>query len=90
VEYVIEEVYKDDTMLATTFIWEAIRTDRNKLKENERESDSEEVSNQKETKTCFRLDIIVVTLNSGQEEWSASLGSHSFEVHSCESFRIMV
>jgi hypothetical protein len=26
------EVYKDDTMLATTSIWEEIRTYRNKLK----------------------------------------------------------
>ena len=33
---VIEEVYKDDTMLATTARWEAIRTDRNKLKETQK------------------------------------------------------
>jgi hypothetical protein len=32
VEAVIEEVYKDETMLATTTIWETIRTNRNKLK----------------------------------------------------------
>jgi hypothetical protein len=31
VEAVIEEVYKDDTMLATTYGWVAIRTDRNNL-----------------------------------------------------------
>jgi hypothetical protein len=34
-EVVIEEVYKDDTMLATTARWAAIRTDRNKLKETQ-------------------------------------------------------
>jgi hypothetical protein len=33
--------------------------------------------------------ILAVTLSSGQEEWFASLGSHSFEVHSCENFRRM-
>jgi hypothetical protein len=36
VEVVIEEVYKDDTMLATTARWAAIRTDRNKLKETQK------------------------------------------------------
>jgi hypothetical protein len=30
------------------------------------------------------------TLISGQVEWSASSGSHSFEVHNCEQFRRMV
>jgi hypothetical protein len=50
-EVVIEEVYKDDTMLATTARWAAIRTDRNKLKETQK--DSEEVNNQKETRTCL-------------------------------------
>jgi hypothetical protein len=29
-------------------------------------------------------------MSSGQVEWSASLGSHSFEVHNCEQFRRMV
>jgi hypothetical protein len=38
VEVVIEEVYKDDTMLATTARWAAIRTDRNKLKRTHRKS----------------------------------------------------
>jgi hypothetical protein len=33
---------------------------------------------------------LAVTLRSGQEEWSASPGSHSFKVHSCEQFRRMV
>jgi hypothetical protein len=33
---------------------------------------------------------LAVTLRSGQAEWSASPGSHSFEVHSCEQFRRMV
>jgi hypothetical protein len=41
VKVVIEEVYKDDTMLATTTKRESIRTDRNKLKETQRVSDSE-------------------------------------------------
>jgi hypothetical protein len=27
-----------------------------------------------------------MTLSSGQIEWSASSGSHSFKVHSCEQF----
>jgi hypothetical protein len=31
-----------------------------------------------------------ITLSSGQEEWSASSGSHSFKVHSCEQFQRMV
>jgi hypothetical protein len=31
--------------------------------------------------------FLAVTLSSGQVEWSASLGSHSFEVHSCEQFQ---
>jgi hypothetical protein len=31
--------------------------------------------------------FLAVTLSSGQVEWSASLGNHSFEVHSCEQFR---
>jgi hypothetical protein len=30
--------------------------------------------------------FLVVTLSSGQVEWSTSSGSHSFEVHSCEQF----
>jgi hypothetical protein len=34
--------------------------------------------------------FLVVTLSSGQEEWSASPGSHSFEVQSCEQFQRMV
>jgi hypothetical protein len=34
--------------------------------------------------------FLAVTLSSGQVEWSASPGSHSFEVHSCEQFRRMV
>jgi hypothetical protein len=34
--------------------------------------------------------ILTVTLSSGQEEWYASSGSHSFEVHSCEQFQRMV
>ena len=34
--------------------------------------------------------FLTVTLSSGQVEWSASSGSHSFEVHSCEQFRRMV
>jgi hypothetical protein len=38
-------------MLVTTARWATTRIDRNKLKETQRESDSEEVSNQKETRT---------------------------------------
>jgi hypothetical protein len=34
--------------------------------------------------------FLEVTLSSGQVEWSASPGSHSFEVHSCEQFRRIV
>jgi hypothetical protein len=34
--------------------------------------------------------FLVVTLSSGQVEWSASPGSHSFEVHSCEQFRRII
>jgi hypothetical protein len=34
--------------------------------------------------------FLAVTLSSGQVEWSASSGSYSFEVHSCEQFRRMV
>jgi hypothetical protein len=34
--------------------------------------------------------FLAVTLSSGQVEWPASLGSHSFEVHSCEQFRRIV
>jgi hypothetical protein len=34
--------------------------------------------------------FLVVTLSSGQVEWSASSGNHYFKVHSCEKFRIMV
>jgi hypothetical protein len=30
------------------------------------------------------------TLSSGQEDWSTSPDSHSFEAHSCEQFRRMV
>jgi hypothetical protein len=33
---------------------------------------------------------LVVTLSSGQVEWSALSGSHSFKVYSCEKFQIMV
>jgi hypothetical protein len=31
----------------------------------------------------------MVTLNSGQEDWSALPDSHSFEAHSCEKFQRM-
>ena len=31
--------------------------------------------------------FLAVTPSSVQVEWSSSLGSHSFEVHSCEKFR---
>jgi hypothetical protein len=34
--------------------------------------------------------FLVVTLSSGQVEWSVSSGSHSFKVHSCEQFRRIV
>jgi hypothetical protein len=34
--------------------------------------------------------FLMVTLSSGQEDWSASPDSHSFEAHSCEQFRRMV
>jgi hypothetical protein len=34
--------------------------------------------------------FLEVTLSSGQVEWFASSGSHSFEVHSCEQFQRMV
>jgi hypothetical protein len=34
--------------------------------------------------------FLAVTLCSGQVEWSASPGSHSFEVHSCEQFRRII
>jgi hypothetical protein len=34
--------------------------------------------------------FLVVTLSGGQVEWSTSLGSHSFEVHSCEQFQRLV
>jgi hypothetical protein len=34
--------------------------------------------------------FLTVTLSSGQEDWSASPDSHSFEAHSCEQFRRMV
>jgi hypothetical protein len=30
--------------------------------------------------------FLAVTLSSGQVEWSASPGNHSFEVQSCEQF----
>jgi hypothetical protein len=50
VKVVIEEVYKDDTMLATTSKWEATITYRNKLKETQWKSNSKKVSNQKETR----------------------------------------
>jgi hypothetical protein len=33
--------------------------------------------------------FLTVTLSSGQEDWSASPDSHSFEAHSCEQFRRM-
>jgi hypothetical protein len=34
--------------------------------------------------------FLAVTLSSGQVEWFASSGSHSFEVHSCEQCQRMV
>jgi len=34
--------------------------------------------------------FLAVTLSSGQVEWYASSGSHSFEVHSCEQFRRII
>jgi hypothetical protein len=34
--------------------------------------------------------FLAVTLSSGQVEWSASSGIHSFKVHSCEQFQRMV
>jgi hypothetical protein len=34
--------------------------------------------------------FLTVTLSSGQEDWFASPGSHSFEAHNCEKFRRMV
>ena len=34
--------------------------------------------------------FLEVTLSSGQVEWSTSLGSQSFKVHSCEQFQRMV
>jgi hypothetical protein len=34
--------------------------------------------------------FLAVTLSSGQVEWFASQGNHSFEVHSCEQFRRIV
>jgi hypothetical protein len=34
--------------------------------------------------------FLEVTLNSGQEDYSTSSDSHSFEAHSCEKFRRMV
>jgi hypothetical protein len=34
--------------------------------------------------------FLTITLSSGQEDWSASSNSHSFEAHSCEQFRRMV
>jgi hypothetical protein len=34
--------------------------------------------------------FLTVTLNSGQEDWSASSDSHSFEAQSCEKFQRMV
>jgi hypothetical protein len=37
-----------------------------------------------------QLLFLVVTLSSGQVEWSALSDNHSFKVHSCEKFRRMV
>jgi hypothetical protein len=37
-----------------------------------------------------QLFFMAVTLSSGQVEWYALSGSHSFEVHSCEQFQRMV
>jgi hypothetical protein len=34
--------------------------------------------------------FLEVTLSSGQVEWYASSGNHSFKVHSCEQFQRMV
>jgi hypothetical protein len=34
--------------------------------------------------------FFTVTLSSGQEDWSTSLDSHSFEAQNCEQFRRMV
>jgi hypothetical protein len=34
--------------------------------------------------------FLEITLGSGQVEWYTSLGSHYFEVHSCEQFQRMV
>jgi hypothetical protein len=34
--------------------------------------------------------FLMITLSSGQEDWSASSDSHSFEAHSCEQFQRMV
>jgi hypothetical protein len=34
--------------------------------------------------------FLMVTLSSGQEDWSTSPESHSFEAHSCEQFQRMV
>jgi hypothetical protein len=34
--------------------------------------------------------FLAFTLSSGQVEWPASLGNHSFEFNSCEQFRRMV
>jgi hypothetical protein len=34
--------------------------------------------------------FLTITLSSGQEDWSASPDSHSFEAHSCEQFLRMV
>jgi hypothetical protein len=34
--------------------------------------------------------FLTVTFISGQEDWSPSSDSHSFEAHSCEQFRRMV
>jgi len=37
-EAIIKNIYKDDIILATTYKWEAIRTDRNKIKRTHRKS----------------------------------------------------
>jgi hypothetical protein len=34
--------------------------------------------------------FLTFTLSSGQVEWSASPGSHSFKVHSCEQFQRII
>jgi hypothetical protein len=42
------------------------------------------------SRSYHNINILMVTLSSGQEDWSASPDNHSFEAHSCEQFRRMV